>query len=378
MNAAELRALAGALKSKALSLGFSQVGVSRPNLAADERHLMDWLARNYHGEMDWMARHPGRRSRPHELVPGTLRIISVTLNYWPREAAPAEALLETPERGYISRYALGRDYHRIMRPRLATLGRWLMETATARHPAPQRGVEADPSHTRPMRPFVDSAPLLERAIGRDAGLGFIGKHTNLIHPDEGSWFFIGELVTDLPLPTDPPFLGQHCGSCQDCIDICPTQAIVAPYQLDARRCISYLTIEYDGIIPEPLRRPIGNRIFGCDDCQLVCPWNRHAQPSLEPDLGPRHGLDAPSLETLWRWDETSFLAHTEGSPLRRMGYQKFRRNLAVALGNGLRERGAYGDADSEAWVQRVRVALQAARPSASALLAPHIDWALAQ
>lgn len=363
MDEGELRALAGRLKAQALGMGFSQVGIGGTRVPVDERHLMNWLARHFEGEMDWMARHPLRRGQVDTLVPGTLRVISVALNYWPNGAADAQDVLANPSRAYIARYALGRDYHRIMRPRLAALGDWL-----------NHALEEDASGGRRYRAFVDSGPLLERALAREAGLGFIGKHTCLIHPDEGSWFFLGELLTDLPLPLDPPFANDHCGHCTACIDVCPTGAIVAPYQLDARRCISYLTIEFDGVIPPELRRPIGNRIFGCDDCQLVCPWNRHAVGSLEGDLGPRHGLDAPDLTSLWDWDEATFLARSEGSALRRMGYRGFRRNLAVAIGNAIHALETKAPQDTMS--RTLRHALEAALPAADGLVAEHIDWAL--
>lgn len=365
MNEAALRALASRLKAQALGMGFSQVGIGSARVHADEAHLMNWLGRHFEGEMAWMARHPQRRARPDTLVPGTLRVISVALNYWPKAAADADGVLSDPSRAYIARYALGRDYHRIMRPRLAALGDWLNKALEATPPS---------SEGHQYRAFVDSGPLLERALAREAGLGFIGKHTCLIHPDEGSWFLLGELLTNLPLPVDPPYAGEHCGRCSACIDVCPTGAIVAPYQLDARRCISYLTIEFDGVIPVALRRPIGNRIFGCDDCQLVCPWNRHAVGAMERDLAPRHGLDAPSLESLWEWDEATYLARTEGSPLRRMGYRGFRRNLAVALGNAIfsLEAGTPDDAGA----RELRARLAAALGGADELVAEHIAWAL--
>jgi epoxyqueuosine reductase len=265
--------------------------------------------------MDYMARHGTRRTRPAELVPGTLRVITARMDYWPL-AADAAAVLADPALGYVSRYALGRDYHRLLRPRLARLADRLAAAAGAAG----------------YRAFTDSAPVLEKALARDAGLGWIGKHTNLLDRHDGSWFFLGEIYTDLPLPVDGP-VTAHCGSCTACIDVCPTRAIIAPYELDARRCISYLTIELDGPIPEEFRAAIGNRIYGCDDCQLVCPWNRYAKLAAEPSFAPRHGLDAPCLVELLAWTETEFLERTAGSAIRRIGHVRWLRNVAIALGN---------------------------------------------
>jgi epoxyqueuosine reductase len=293
-----------------------------------------------------MQRHGSRRTHPAELVPGTVRVISARMDYWPGAAMPIQEILENPARAFVSRYALGRDYHKLLRSRLQKL---------ADHIATRVGPFG-------YRVFTDSAPVLEKALAEKAGLGWIGKHTNLIDAKTGSWFFLGELFTDLPLPPDEP-ASNHCGSCRACLDVCPTQAIVAPYELDARRCISYLTIELRGPIPEELRPLIGNRIYGCDDCQLVCPWNKFARPTPEPDFAPRHGLDAATLIELFRWSETEFLTNTEGSAIRRIGYDCWLRNIAVALGNA---------PHSEA----VIVALRARLPAASALVAEHIHWAL--
>lgn len=309
-------ALASLIKDWGLQLGFQQMGITTTELAADEARLLNWLGAGRHGEMAYMARHGTRRSRPTELVPGTLRIISGRFDYWPEPAREPWSVLAAPQLGYVSRYALGRDYHKVLRRRL------------------QRLAERIEAQIGPFgyRVFTDSAPVLEKALARNAGLGWIGKHTNLLHRQAGSWFFLGELFTDLPLPVDTP-ADDHCGTCRACIDACPTGAIVAPYQLDARRCISYLTIELRGSIPEALRALIGNRIYGCDDCQLVCPWNRFASPGAEPDFTPRSGLDAPTLIDLFGWTETQFLQRTEGSPIRRIGYACWLRNIAVALGN---------------------------------------------
>jgi len=294
--------------------------------------------------MEYMARHGDKRGRPAELVPGTLRVISVRMNYLPPE--PHFEVLERPDLAYISRYALGRDYHKVLRARLATLAR-RMEALIGPFG---------------YRVFVDSAPVLEKALAEKAGLGWIGKHTLLLDRSAGSWFFLGELYTDLPLPVSEPASG-HCGTCQACIAICPTQAIVAPYRLDARRCISYLTIEQRGSIPETLRPLMGNRVFGCDDCQMACPWNRFARITTEGDFSPRHHLDHASLIDLFAWTEEEFLSRTEGSPIRRAGYSGWLRNLAVALGNAPQS-------------AAVVAALLKKRPSVNAMVAEHIDWAL--
>ena len=344
---ADLVSLATALKARGIALGFQQVGITDVDLAADERRLERWLELNRHGAMSYMARHGRRRSRPARLVPGTLRVISVRMDYWPT-AQDAQTVLDNPRLGFVSRYALGRDYHKVLRGRLRSLGRWLEQQA---------------GEVR-QRVFVDSAPVLEKALARNAGLGWIGKHTNLINRNAGSWFFLGELYTDLALPIDEPAT-DHCGSCRACIDICPTGAIVAPYELDARRCISYLTIELKGSIPEPFRAPLGNRIYGCDDCQLVCPWNKFAQLSAEPDFAPRHTLDGTTLTKLFAWSRSDWSERTLGSAIRRIGYESWLRNIAVALGNAPREDG-------------VLAALAARANDASAVVREHVQWALQQ
>jgi len=298
------------------ALGFAQVGISDIDLSTAEARLVNWLNNGFHGSMNYMERHGQRRSRPAELEPGTLRIISARMDYLPEAQQLADSVLADPELGYVSRYALGRDYHKVLRKRLQQLAERITERVGA----------------FAYRAFVDSAPVLEKAIAEKAGLGWIGKHTNLLNRDAGSWFFLGELYTNLPLPVDAP-VRDHCGTCQACIDVCPTGAIIAPYQLDARLCISYLTIELHGAIPEHLRPLIGNRIYGCDDCQLVCPWNRFAQQTPISDFTPRHGLAAPPLVELFAWTEAEFLQRTEGSPIRRIGYERWLRNIAVALGN---------------------------------------------
>ena len=307
--------LACAIKRWGKDLGFQQVGISDTDLGEAEKHLERWLAGNRHGEMDFMHKHGSKRTRPAEMVPGTRRIISVRMDYLPEEANPRE-ILDHSARAFVSRYALGRDYHKLMRNRLQKLANLI---------AAEVGSFG-------YRAFVDSAPVMEKALAQKAGLGWIGKHSNLLSREAGSWFFLGELYTDLPLPTDTA-VTDHCGDCRACIDDCPTGAIVAPYQVDARRCISYLTIELKGAIPESLRPLLGNRIYGCDDCQQVCPWNRFATPTPEQDFMPRQGLDRATLIELFAWNEEEFLSRTEGSAIRRIGHLRWLRNIAVALGN---------------------------------------------
>jgi len=327
-------------------LGFQQVGITDTELGDAETQLHRWLQAGYHGEMDYMARHGNKRSRPAELEPGTVSVISARMDYLPQTDVDPWEVLHNDAKAYISRYALGRDYHKLMRKRLQQLAHRIAETIG------EFG----------YRVFVDSAPVLEKPLAQKAGLGWVGKHSNLLHREAGSWFFLGEIYTDLPLPADKP-VTAHCGSCQACIDICPTAAIVAPYVVDARRCISYLTIEHKGTIPEPFRPLLGNRIYGCDDCQLVCPWNRFAAFSNEADFSPRHKLDAPDLIELFNWDETTFLRNTEGSAIRRIGHEAWLRNLAVALGNA---------APSEA----IRDALNGRLNHLPPLVQEHIRWAL--
>ena len=336
------------IKSWGKQLGFQAIGISDIRLDTAEQYLHSWLARQFHGNMQWMADHGNKRSRPAELVPGTLRVITARLDYWPATAQEPWAVLHDGNKAYISRYALGRDYHKLLRSRLQKL---------ADHIASQIG-------TFGYRVFCDSAPVLEKALAEKSSLGWIGKHTNVIHREHGSYFFLGEIYTDLPLPVDSP-ASNHCGTCQSCIEICPTQAIIAPYQIDARRCISYLTIELREAIPLELRPLIGNRIYGCDDCQLVCPWNRFAQATNETDFAPRRHLDDCSLIDLFAWDEATFLSRTEGSAIRRIGYQCWLRNIAVALGNAPRS-------------ERVLSALNARKNDSSELVREHVHWALAQ
>ena len=337
--------LAAQVKTWGRELGFQKVGIASVGLPEDERRLLAWLEAGHNGGMDYMARHGVRRSRPAELVPGTLRVISARMDYWPDGADPG-IVLGDASMAYVSRYALGRDYHKLVRNRLARLAERLAEAA---------GREG-------YRAFTDSAPVLEKALARDAGLGWIGKHTNLLDRHDGSWFFLGEVFTDLPLPVDEP-VTAHCGSCTACIDVCPTQAIVAPYQLDARRCISYLTIEHHGPIPEEFRRAIGNRIYGCDDCQLVCPWNRYAKHTGESGFQPRNGLDATRLTELFAWTEAEFEERLAGSAIRRIGHERWLRNIAVALGNA-------------PTVPEVIGALERRREDASEVVREAVGWAL--
>ncbi len=344
----DLATLAASIKEWARELGFQQAGICEPQLDEQEAHLQRWLDAGYHGEMDYMAAHGSKRSRPAELVPGTLRVISLRMDYLPGDTRISQRLAQ-PEQAYVSRYALGRDYHKLIRKRLQQLAERIQQAIGPFS----------------FRAFVDSAPVLERAIARQAGLGWVGKHSLILNRRAGSWFFLGELFVDVPLPVDAPLDSEHCGRCTACLDICPTQAFVAPYVLDARRCISYLTIELKGPIPEALRPLIGNRVFGCDDCQIVCPWNRFARPSEQSDFQPRHGLDNSSLAELFLWSEEEFLQRTEGSPLRRAGYQRWLRNLAVGLGN----------APSTIPVLQ---ALRARKDDPSELVREHVAWALRQ
>jgi epoxyqueuosine reductase len=338
----------------AQELGFQQLGITDINLGEHEHRLQQWLKQGYHGEMAYMADHGNMRSRPDELQPGSIRVISLRMDY----LAPGIELtsqLQNKHHAYISRYALGRDYHKLIRKRLTQLGKKIQQAIEAVNQ--QQGMS--------YRAFVDSAPLLERALANKAGLGWIGKNTMLINRQAGSYFFLGEILTDLPLPTDDSYQKEHCGRCTSCLDICPTQAFVGPHVLDARKCISYLTIELNGPIPLELRKGIGNRIFGCDDCQIGCPWNRFSKTTEEPDFSPRHQLDKATLLELFAWDEATFLKRTEGMPIRRTGYENWQRNIAVALGNA--------PASLE-----VVDALEKARPCASDLVQQHIDWALQQ
>jgi len=331
----------------AADFGFSQVAITNIDLSKHETHLQEWLDKDHHGEMGYMAKHGTKRSRPGELEPGTLRVISVRMDYFPPEAMSIQKVLNDKNMGLISRYATGRDYHKLIRKRLQKLVEKMQQEVG------KFGYRA----------FTDSAPVLEKALAENAGLGWMGKHTNLINRSAGSWFFLGEIYTDLPLPVNEKKAVNHCGSCSACINVCPTQAIVAPYKLDARRCISYLTIELKTAIPVEFRKAMGNHIYGCDDCQLVCPWNRFSKPSDEKDFEVRHGLDSPQLLDLFCWTEDEFLKKMEGSPIRRIGHMQWLRNIAVALGNA-------------PFSTEIINALEEKRTDASELVKEHIDWAI--
>ena len=339
--------LAEKIKFWGQELGFSQVGISDVDLSEHESALEQWIKNDYHGNMDYMARHGLMRARPDELEPNTIRAISVRLDYLPTDAKFAR-ILKKKDHAYVSRYALGRDYHKLMRKRLQQLGTKIKSYCDEFN----------------FRPFVDSAPILERPLSAKAGLGWVGKHSLLINKQAGSWFFLGELLVDIPLPCDLP-VPNDCGSCVSCIKICPTKAIVAPYVVDARRCISYLTIELKEAIPVEFRSLMGNRIYGCDDCQLICPWNKFAKLSVEADFQPRKDLDHASLLTLFSWDEKTFLSNTEGSPIRRIGFQSWQRNIAVALGNA-------------PFNIEILSALTAQLVVAQPMVAEHVTWAIEQ
>lgn len=345
----DYNALAEQIRQWAQTLELT-VGFASPHIPAHHRQqLSNWLAAGYHGDMDFLTRNQEARNDPTQLHPDTLCIISARLNYWQQDSASTQATLNDTNLGYISRYALGRDYHKVLRQKLKQLCQKI----------------ADEIGEFSWRPFTDSAPIMEHALAEQAGLGFIGKHTLLIHPEAGSTFFLGEILCNLPLPPDNPSEKCGCGPCTNCLTDCPTGAIVAPFTVDARRCISYLTIEYKGIIDESLRPLMGNRIYGCDDCQLTCPWNKFSQPTQVDDFSTRHQLDQQPLLTLWQWSENEFLLKTEGSPIRRIGYEQWRRNLAIALGNAAQN-------------SDILQALEAARTSASDLVKEHIEWAIEQ
>jgi epoxyqueuosine reductase len=348
LSTSQQQQLAQQIRLWATELGFQQVGISDVDLGENEAYLEKWLAAGYHGSMDYMASHGKKRSQPDQLIPGTCTVLSLRMDYLVEDTQPLK-ILESPDKAYISRYTLGRDYHKLIRKRLATLA---------------KRIEAEAGGGQ-YRAFVDSAPVLERAIAERAGLGWIAKNTMLINERAGSWFFLGEIYTDLPLTPDSPQESKHCGTCTACLDICPTNAFVGPFKLDARKCISYLTIEYDGSIDPELRPLMGNRIFGCDDCQLVCPWNKFAQPTTETDFKPRHQLEDVELVELFLWDEATYLAKTEGSAMRRIGYQRWLRNLAIALGNAPTS-------------GSVVAALKFRAGHPSELVREHVDWALQQ
>ena len=342
------------IKQWSQELGFADVGVSDINLANQRQAYEHWIEQNYHGEMLWLNENSNKRLDPGTLVADTSRVICVRLNYLPENTEQIQ-VLKTPNKAYISRYALGRDYHKLIRKRLAKLGAKIDAYALA------NGLHSAPY----SRAFVDSAPVLERPLAEKSGLGWTGKHTLILNRHEGSWFFLGELFTNLPLPINQLQEKNECGDCQACMQICPTDAFPEPYVLDARRCISYLTIEYKGVIPLEFREPMGNRIFGCDDCQVICPWNKFAKHTEETDFSPRHQLQNEDILTLFTWSETTFLKNTEGSAIRRSGFQNWQRNLAIALGNAPQD-------------IRIMAALEGALTGANTLLAEHIHWALEQ
>ncbi|MDI9244867.1 tRNA epoxyqueuosine(34) reductase QueG [Marinobacter sp. CHS3-4] len=344
----QLTQLPEMIREWARELGFSDLGITYPDTGPHAHHLQEWLDQGFHGEMDYMAHHGDKRYTPTSLVEGTQRVISVRLDYLPAPDSPARVLTD-PEKAYVTRYAVGRDYHKLMRKRLATLAKKIDEAVS--------GYD--------YRAFVDSAPVLERALAQRAGLGWIGKNNMVIHPKGGSFFFLGEIFTSAPLPVDAPFEKEHCGSCAACLDICPTDAFEGPHRLDARKCISYLTIELSGSIPVELREKMGNRVFGCDDCQLVCPWNKFSKPTAENDFQPRHGLDNAELATLFLWTEEEFLKRTEGSAIRRTGYEGWLRNLAVGLGN------------APSTIPVIE-ALKQRADHPSEIVREHVQWALAR
>ena len=348
-NPDTLVAIRSQLEQWAQELGFQQVGITGIDLAQHEGYLQKWLDAGYQGDMHYMTRHGLKRARPAELIPGTCTVLTLRMDYFPESAADPEVLLTQSDRAYISRYALGRDYHKLMRQRLARLA---------------KRIEAELGSGQ-YRAFVDSAPVLERALAEQAGMGWIAKNTMLINERAGSWFFLGEIYTDIPFNTDAPKTEKHCGSCTACLDICPTQAFVAPHVLDARKCISYLTIEHPGSIDPALRPLMGNRIYGCDDCQLVCPWNKFSQPTHEPDFAPRHNLDNETLAQLFAWTDHEFETRLQGSPIRRIGYERWLRNIAIALGNATK-------------TIEVVDALSKRRDHPSPLVREHVAWALAQ
>jgi len=348
-----MQILSANIKQWGLELGFNQIGITDTHLQSAESEHQAWIEKGFHGDMDYMAKHGTKRTRPAELVPNTLRIISARMDYLPPDAADSEAVLNDADKAFISRYALGRDYHKVMRNKLQKLCEKI-----------QSELAQYQTQDFQYRVFTDSAPVLEVALAEKAGLGWRGKHTLLINKERGSWFFLGEIYTNLPLSVDVP-ASNHCGTCSSCIEVCPTQAIVAPYQVDARRCISYLTIELKTSIPMSLRPLIGNRVYGCDDCQLFCPWNKFAQISKEPDFHIRNGLDDVDLTECFLWTEDEFKAKMAGSAIYRIGYEQWLRNIAVGLGN----------ANSS---ERVINALKSRANDASELVREHVAWALAQ
>ncbi len=359
MSTFDLNQLAADIKIWGHELGFQQVGITDIELGDAEVRLQEWLAKGYHGTMEWLGAHGNKRSRPAELLPGTVRVISVRMDYLPGDTQQIK-ILKDPTKAYVSRYALGRDYHKLIRKRLSLLAQQIDAALPEDYPFKDQGPFIGQN-----RAFVDSAPVMERPLAEKAGLGWTGKHTLILNSEAGSWFFLGEIFTFVPLPVDQPTQANQCGDCTACLKVCPTDAFPRPYELDARRCISYLTIENKGVIPEEFREPMGNRVFGCDDCQAICPWNKYAQFTGETDFLPRHGLADSDLVDLFNWSEEEFLARTEGSAIRRIGYEGWLRNLAVGLGN----------APSD---ERIVIALKNKKDQASPMVREHIDWALMQ
>ncbi|WP_160151675.1 tRNA epoxyqueuosine(34) reductase QueG [Microbulbifer sp. ALW1] len=349
-DTAAMQELAAQIRLWGRELGFQQVGITDCQLQQHGERLQAWLDAGYNGDMEWMGAHGEKRWRPELLEEGTLRVISVRLDYLPPDTQPVQ-VLKDPSKAYVSRYANGRDYHKLIRKRLAQLAQQIDRYCE------ERGLAAS------GRAFTDSAPVMERALAEKAGLGWIGKNCMVINSEAGSWFFLGEIYTNLPLPVDVSEQPNQCGECTACLKVCPTDAFVDAYTLDARRCISYLTIENKGPIPLEFREPMGNRVFGCDDCQIICPWNKFAKPTAENDFHPRHGLDSGELVNLFQWSEPEFLKNTEGSAIRRIGFERWQRNLAVALGNS--------DPTPE-----ITAALEKKLTSATPMVKEHIEWAL--
>lgn len=341
--------LAQQIKDWGQSLGFQQVTITDTELTATGKRLNQWLDNDYQGDMQWMSEHGEKRYHPEQLLPGTQRVISVRMDYLPDDSNMI-AVLKDDNKAYISRYALGRDYHKLIRKRLTTLA---------------KEIEKAVPNAIIQRPFVDSAPVMEKPLAEKAGIGWVGKHTLVINSDAGSWFFLGEIYTSLPLPVDQSTQHDQCGECKACLKVCPTDAFPEPYVLDARRCISYLTIEHKGSIPEEFREPMGNRVFGCDDCQAICPWNKEAEATKEKDFSPRHNLDNRELSELFLWSEQEFLKYTEGSPIRRIGHERWLRNLAIGLGNAPTS-------------DKILSALKAREHHPSVLVKEHVSWALQQ
>lgn len=360
--------LAEQIKIWGRELGFQQVGITDIDLAEQEIKLQQWLDKGFQGDMQWMADHGNKRSRPDELLPGTVRVISARMDYLPGDTQQIQ-VLKNPEQAYVSRYSLGRDYHKLIRKRLSKLAK-MIESA-AREFVPE-------GEAINQRAFVDSAPVMERALAEKAGLGWVGKHTLVLNAKAGSWFFLGEVYTNLPLPVDNNPQQNQCGDCTACLKVCPTDAFTGPYELDARRCISYLTIEYDGVIPEEFREPMGNRVFGCDDCQAICPWNKYASPTDEKDFSPRHDLDRASLLELFSWDEDTFLRNTEGSPIRRIGYQRWLRNLSIGLGNAPSSEAIQSALQARLHEVITEVGTIETQTEANTVLQEHLEWALSQ